>query len=378
MWVEELKNGKFKYVERYKHPLTGKYKKTSLVNIKHNARVEKEMFIRLQEKIDKIIEDLSQENTAEMDMTFKELTKIYLRVYKKQTAKSTLSVAKSRINTINEVLGKKKLADLSPADFNKFLLDEFDKGLVFTTVNSKKKLIGQILTFAAEYGYISDYQMADKIKVEKINKTEKADWKYLERYELAKVVNYFKEQNMHEEARLCQIQASTGMRFNELAALDYKKHVDFKKKLIFIDRSYDKINRIYTLPKGNKKRTIHVNDDTLDLIQEQIKYDQLKMMSGKLDRKNTLLFRTRYDNPYPLKGMNEKLHKIKLDSKKHLTTHIFRHTFITLMVEAGVDSKAIAEHVGHSDTKMIDQVYSHLTETMDARMEKAIKSVGII
>ena len=27
MWIEELLNGKFKFIERYTDPLTGKYKK---------------------------------------------------------------------------------------------------------------------------------------------------------------------------------------------------------------------------------------------------------------------------------------------------------------------------------------------------------------
>ena len=48
MWIEELPNGKYKYVERYTDPLTGKTAKVSLTHIKRNNRVEKEMQKKLQ------------------------------------------------------------------------------------------------------------------------------------------------------------------------------------------------------------------------------------------------------------------------------------------------------------------------------------------
>lgn len=44
--------------------------------------------------------------------------------------------------------------------------------------------------------------------------------------------------------------------------------------------------------------------------------------------------------------------------------HMLRHSHISLLVEMNVPIKAIMERVGHSDEKMILQVYSHMTPTM--------------
>ena len=45
MWVEELPNGKFKYFERYKDPLTEKWKKVSITLEKCSRQAEKKAHI---------------------------------------------------------------------------------------------------------------------------------------------------------------------------------------------------------------------------------------------------------------------------------------------------------------------------------------------
>lgn len=58
-----------------------------------------------------------------------------------------------------------------------------------------------------------------------------------------------------------------------------------------------------------------------------------------------------------------------------LTTHIFRHTFITRMVEQYVPATLIAEHVGHSDTQMIERVYNHFSEKTEEDLKTAINAI---
>ena len=40
--------------------------------------------------------------------------------------------------------------------------------------------------------------------------------------------------------------------------------------------------------------------------------------------------------------------------------HLFRHTYISKLVRAGVDSTIIRRYVGHTSTQLIDRVYGHL------------------
>lgn len=69
------------------------------------------------------------------------------------------------------------------------------------------------------------------------------------------------------------------------------------------------------------------------------------------------------------------LHKYETFDKT-LTTHIFRHTFITRAVENHIDAKLIAEQVGHSGTELIDRVYSHFSDKMTKDLEQAISKMS--
>lgn len=74
MWIEELANGKFKYIERYTDPLTNKYKKVSVTLDKNSSQAQKKAGLILQEKIE---DRLAIRNHSEM--TYGELKKEYLK-----------------------------------------------------------------------------------------------------------------------------------------------------------------------------------------------------------------------------------------------------------------------------------------------------------
>ena len=72
MWVEPLENGKFKFCERYKDPLTGKTKKVSVTLLKDNKMTRKEAAAILNEKIS----TASIPALKNKDFTLKELTNL--------------------------------------------------------------------------------------------------------------------------------------------------------------------------------------------------------------------------------------------------------------------------------------------------------------
>lgn len=58
--------------------------------------------------------------------------------------------------------------------------------------------------------------------------------------------------------------------------------------------------------------------------------------------------------PMNLRAKNRPIHD--------LTAHIFRHNYATMLYYSGISLKKAAALMGHSDTKMIMEVYSHLDE----------------
>ncbi len=47
---------------------------------------------------------------------------------------------------------------------------------------------------------------------------------------------------------------------------------------------------------------------------------------------------------------------------KKATPHIFRHTHISMLIEAGVDLPTIMARVGHDDAKTTLKIYTHVTK----------------
>lgn len=55
-----------------------------------------------------------------------------------------------------------------------------------------------------------------------------------------------------------------------------------------------------------------------------------------------------------------------------IRTHDFRHSFVTMLCDAGVDIKTAMAWVGHADEKMIRQIYDHLTKQREKTAEQNI------
>jgi integrase len=78
---------------------------------------------------------------------------------------------------------------------------------------------------------------------------------------------------------------------------------------------------------------------------------------------------------YNYNSMIEKIIK-KLGIEKHITSHCARHTFATLLRDAGSDLNNIKDIAGHSDTSMT-QIYAKMTpKKLSDEMDKLDKMLG--
>jgi integrase len=62
------------------------------------------------------------------------------------------------------------------------------------------------------------------------------------------------------------------------------------------------------------------------------------------------------------KRMNARRVERELEPVEQVTLHEARHTFASLMIEAGVNAKAIATYLGHSSIEVTFDIYGHLFE----------------
>ena len=62
---------------------------------------------------------------------------------------------------------------------------------------------------------------------------------------------------------------------------------------------------------------------------------------------------------------------------KHITTHMFRHTHISMLAEMAVPLKAIMQRVGHNDPNTTLSIYTHVTNAMTEEANRKIDALSV-
>lgn len=146
---------------------------------------------------------------------------------------------------------------------------------------------------------------------------------------------------------------STGIRVSELCALS-------KDTFLLNDNGL----RLLVKGKGRKERIIQVTTpELLQLVQTYC-----DAFSKEIQEQGTILFnrRGRPISPQPVRRIiNKYLNRI--GASNHVTPHMFRHTFATSLLEAGMDIRYIQSLLGHSSISTT-QIYTHVTAQQQTRL----------
>lgn len=139
---------------------------------------------------------------------------------------------------------------------------------------------------------------------------------------------------------------STGLRVSELCALS-------KDTFLLNDSGL----RLLVNGKGKKERIIQVTTpELLQLVQTYC-----DAFSKEIQEQGAILFNRRGCpiSPQPVRRIiNKYLNRIGVSN--HVTPHMFRHTFATSLLEAGMDIRYIQSLLGHSSISTT-QIYTHVT-----------------
>lgn len=162
------------------------------------------------------------------------------------------------------------------------------------------------------------------------------------------------EEYSKRDYAIIMIFLNCGLRLSELASIDIDKIRDDDTLLV--------------IGKGNKERTIFLNEACVQAIN-----DYLKVRPKKTKDKKALFIskqKNRLSNRAIQHMIDRYLEKIGLDTNVY-STHKLRHTAATLMYKYGnVDIRALQEILGH-ESVATTQIYTHID---DQRLRDAVKS----
>lgn len=161
----------------------------------------------------------------------------------------------------------------------------------------------------------------------------------------------------------------SGLRRGEATALTWND-IDLDKGIIKVTRSFNFKQKEFKNPKNGKSRSVIIPQVLVDYLKTLPRTSVYVLTSKSGKMMSDVAWKRLYESymcdlNLEYGGFTEK-HK-KFEPRKvpmaiqPFTPHELRHTFCTMMYEAGVDVVVAKEQMGHSDVKTTLAIYTHLS-----------------
>ena len=178
--------------------------------------------------------------------------------------------------------------------------------------------------------------------------------KYLSLEDSKKLLNVTYDENDENKERdyaIITLFLNCGLRLSELVGINIS-NIDFSE------------NRLTVIGKGNKERTIYLNNACVNAIKDYISVRPTEGVKNDSKASNKALFlsnrKERISNRTVQYIVDRELTKAGLDTSKY-STHKLRHTAATLMYQYGnVDIRALQELLGH-ESIATTEIYTHVS-----------------
>ena len=333
MWDEQLKDGRYKFFERYKDPYTGKWKRVATILTSNSSRAQKQAQKILDAKIADILSKLKSS-----EMLFTDLFDQWWGFYQQEIEPSSIASLRGNIRDIRESFGIDiKVVNIDPKYVQNYL-DNLD-----CSRNKKernKSMLNLAFDYAVDLDIIKD-NPARRAKLPRIKKTledwKKIEEKYLEEEEIKPLLEELcRRPSTYRIGLAGEFMSLNGCRIGELICIEPEDR-DFETRQLELHGTYDHTegyrNGEKTTPKTVASyRETFMTKREMEIIQEFEFMNELEKNTNPRYKDMGYIFTTKNGVPIQtnsfnlaLKKANERLEK---PIQKNLTSHIFRHTLV--------------------------------------------------
>lgn len=306
------------------------------------------------------------------NMRFKELVEIYLREYAKNELKEVTSYNYRRDLEIHmlPVFGNKKIKDITTPALTAFFTG-MDKSS--ETTRKLKTVMSSVFTYGVNQGYIKTNPCYGALYKKDPSKAKKV--KFLDKGQCQKLMAATSEYSTFNT--IIQFLLFTGLRIGECLALRWSD-ISFADNTISINHtlSFADDKWFLSVPKTQTSfRTIKLSTYSKELLlRHKREQDKLKETVGDAWVHPDIVFTSAIGNYYCRSFTNKQLKKILVDNDlPALSVHALRHSNASLMINNGFDVKAISEHLGHCNTAITSDIYTHIFKEYKAKMAESIE-----
>ena len=269
---------------------------------------------------------------------------------------STITAYKTDFNLFKKYITEEKnISNVEDIDDDDFLdykdyLEQV-KNFKSATVNRKLNALKSLFGYLHKLGIIRVNYMSvipTKRPFQDQKKVEVLDSKEVE--QIITLPNKIKDKNWKRSSAILYVLAFLGLRRSEVLELRVK-HLNMQNRTLDVFRP--KTRTFDALPLSDRTYIAIVNylKERAEMNEEDYLFKGDK--GGKLSETAFTEIIRRY-----AEGSN---------IKKEITAYSFRHTFITNLLEEGVDQSLILKWTGHTDIRSLE-VYAHSTVTIKNRI----------
>ena len=367
MWVEQLDNGKYKFFERYKDPYTEKWRRVSITLDSGSNRAKKEAQKLLGKKIEKVAQKISSS-----DRLFNEILNEWWIFYQKEVRKTSVRARTPAYRRLSENFAPNvPIRNIDVAYIKKYIADS---NYTKSQLNHIKVILNGTFDYAQELKIIVENPARatslpkQPLTLEDLQSVEE---KYLEADELALLLEeLYRTDRTYRAGLLAEFMSLNGCRIGEAVALEKhncrkdKRELDIHGSLDSIDKDAQK-----ELTKTiSSYRSTYLTHREIEIIDEILELNKFSANTNSDWPKTDYIFLNNRGKPIQRNSFNITLQKansrLKKPIQKPLSSHIFRHTLVSMLAEKNVPLKAIMARVGHKDSKTTIQIYTHVTKNM--------------
>lgn len=406
MWHEKFinKHGetKYRYYEKYKDPLTNKWRRVSVVLNKNGKQSQKEAQKLLNKRIEEKLNDKTP--TTLKSLTFHAACDEWLEYYKNHSGSKATTIKEklSNTNTVKNAIDKEVLINNITHTYLQDIINEWAKLHSKGHVQSLVTIIRSVFKYAFKYYDLQDISVLDKIDIPKKAKTrdelQAKRNNYLEDSEVKELLSCFdylikhknhssRKRNYNMVKAIVQFQIANGMRIGELLAIK-SDNINYEDKTLDIDGTINWVTDKETGAFGVKEttktsksyRTIGLTTQSINLLKTLILENKKENQWNEEFIDRGYVFTNTAGGPIDLNKINSIIKEAAEISsiKKRVTTHTLRHTHISTLAQLGINLKAIQERVGHSDYKTTLEIYTHVTDQMAKDMMNKLETINIV
>lgn len=325
---------------KYTKNSKGYYRTTvELGHDKEGKRVRKDLTAKTIKELEKKVESIRMQSSYTVGM----YAEHWLNTYKTTVELSTRNAYKNIIDNHINILYDKKLTDLSLSDIQNAINIEQGHWDIQRRIRLTLK---QMFDCAIEEGEL-DKNPARMSKIPKKPSGQNGRVLTKEEKEIVKNVNL-----APKEECFLSIALYTGMRPEEIRGL-MKSDIDLEKRTITVSRalSYGSDERgVIKEPKTESGyRTIPIVTHLQTILEAFLPSVDNWLFCGEKSLK-----------PLSKSTYRRMWSRIRSAIGTDITPYVFRHNFATQLYYSGIDLKDAKRLMGHSDIRMILDVYSHL------------------